>query len=240
MGFWWENNTKPKPLYRKQGAWVRGCASVFGYSVGGVLIFSSGRVYGVVGFLIASGICIVVQILWRLLLRYSGNIQPASELVDDSVRNDAAAYRAWLSQREAERARNDLESQAEKQRQELERREKRAAAAAAETKAAKDLTDAQEWRKIQSANAAAMAAEAQEAKKLADAQAAKKLVGAQAAKKLADGQEWRKIQAAKSAASKPKPRPRTAEEEHAAQARRDKKLLEEWRAKRAREEKDGH
>ena len=195
MGFWWENNTKPKPLYRKQGAWVRGCASVFGYSVGGVLIFTSGMRGGMVGFLIASGICIVVQILWRLLLRYSGNIQPASELVDDSVRNDAAAYRAWLSQREAERARSELESQAEKQRQELERRAKRAAAAAAETKAAKDLTDAQ---------------------------------------------EWRKIQAAKSAASKPKPRPRTAEEEHAAQARRDKKLLEEWRAKRAREEKDGH
>jgi hypothetical protein len=231
MGFWWENYTKPKPLYRKQGAWVRGCASVLGYSVGGVLIFSSGMRGGMVGFLIASGICFVVQVLWRLLLRYSGNIQPASEVVDDSVRNDAAAYRAWLSQREAERARNELESQAEKQRQELERRAKRAAAAAAETKAAKDLTDAQEWRKIQSANAAAVAAEAQEAKKLADVQAAKK---------LADGQEWRKIQAAKSAASKPKPRPRTAEEEHAAQARRDKKLLEEWRAKRAREEKDGH
>jgi hypothetical protein len=195
MRFWWENNTKPKPLYRNQGAWVRGCASVFGYSVGGVLIFSSGRVYGVVGVLIASGICIVAQILWRLLLRYSGNIQPASELVDDSVRSDAAAYREWLRQREAKRARIELESQAEKQRLELERRAKRAAAAAAETEAAKDLTDAQ---------------------------------------------EWRKIQMAKSAASKPKPRPRTAEEERAAQARRDKKLLEEWRAKRAREEKDGH
>jgi hypothetical protein len=198
MRFWWETRTKPVTVYREQGAWARGCASAFGYSAGGVLILSAAYRGGILGFLLASVVCLVVQALWRLLLRYTGDIRPASELVDDSVRQDAAAYRVWLRERESERARSELESQAAKQQRELElqaeqerRRAERAVAAAAEAKAAKDLADALEWRKIQAESAAP---------------------------------------------PKPKPRPMTPEEERAAQERRDRKLLEEWRAKRARGE----
>jgi len=197
MGFWWDDKSKPKPVYREGGAPALGCIAVFGYSVG-ALVIAAGISKGIIGFLFASAACFAVRLVWRGALRDLGAVRPVTELVDDSVRKDAAAYREWQSQREAERAKGELESQAAKQQQELElraeqekRRAERAAAAAAEAKAAKDLADAMEWRKIQAANAAP---------------------------------------------PKPKPRPMTPEEARAAQERRDRKLLEEWRAKRARGE----